>query len=197
MRWSFGIFAFVAASLLSGCGGGAADTASGPAWQQETAHFYPLSDIAGGNVEKLGVAWEFTDFVARGRTNRGIEATPVVVDGVMYESGPWSVVYALDAKTGAERWRYDPEVDGAYARRACCDAVNRGVAVADGLVFVGTLDGYLAAVDARTGRQAWKTDTLTDRTRSYTLTGAPRVAGDNVVIGNSGAEMGVRGYVSA
>lgn len=181
--------------LLSGCGGPGGGKV--PSWQEETAHYYPASQIEASNVAKLGVAWEFKDFVVRGRTNRGIEATPVVVDGVMYTSGPWSVVYALDAKTGKLLWQYDPGVDGQYARRTCCDVVNRGVAVDDGIVYVATLDGYLAAVDAKTGKEKWKADTFIDRTRSYAITGAPRVAGRNVVIGNGGAEMGVRGYATA
>ncbi|MBW8296335.1 MAG: PQQ-dependent dehydrogenase, methanol/ethanol family [Sphingopyxis sp.] len=170
---------------------------NGNAWMRETAHYYPASDITPANVDELGTAWEFTDFVVRGSTHRGVQATPVVVDGVMYVSGPWSVVYALDAKTGKQIWQYDPDVDGQHARRTCCDVVNRGVAVDDGVVYVATLDGYLVGIDAKTGRENWKTDTITDRTRSYAITGAPRVAGGNVVIGNGGAEMGVRGYASA
>jgi quinohemoprotein ethanol dehydrogenase len=183
--------------LLSACGGSGGAPEQVAAWQQETAHFYPAAQIDAENAPKLGVAWEFTDFVVRGRTNRGVEATPVVVDGVMYTTGPWSVVYALDARNGKLLWQYDPEVDGQFARRTCCDAVNRGIAVADGVVYVATLDGYLAAVDAKTGKPLWKTDTITDRSRSYAITGAPRVAGKNVVIGNGGAEMGVRGYATA
>ncbi|WP_254292682.1 PQQ-dependent dehydrogenase, methanol/ethanol family [Sphingomonas tagetis] len=182
-------------ALLAGCGGEKQD--AGAPWQQETAYFYPTAQIDASNVEKLGLTWEFTDIVVRGRTNRGMEATPIVVDGIMYVTGPWSVVYALDARTGKLRWQYDPEVDGQFARRTCCDAVNRGVAVDDGMVYVATLDGYLVGLDAKTGKQVWKTDTITDRTRSYAITGAPRVAGKNVVIGNGGAEMGVRGYATA
>jgi len=164
---------------------------------RETAHYYPLSKVDASNVDKLGMAWEFSDFTVRGRTKRGVEATPIVKDGVMYLAGPWSVVYALDARSGKELWRYDPEVDGHFARRTCCDVVNRGVAVDDGRVYVATLDGYLVSIDARTGKQQWKVDTITDRSRSYAITGAPRVAGNNVVIGNGGGEMGVRGYVTA
>jgi quinohemoprotein ethanol dehydrogenase len=185
-----------ATALLGGCGS-AERPDRGTAWQQETAYFSPATQIDAGNVTRLGLAWSFDNFVVRGRTNRGVEATPVVVDGVMYTTGPWSVVYALDAKTGALKWQYDPQVDGQFARRTCCDAVNRGVAVADGMVYVATLDGYLVALDAATGKPTWKTDTIIDRSRSYAITGAPRVAGRNVVIGNGGAEMGVRGYVTA
>lgn len=166
-------------------------------WRAETAYAYPGTQVGAATAGKLGVAWEFDDFVVRGSTHRGVEATPVVVDGVMYVSGPWSVVYALDARSGKQLWQYDPEVDGQFARRTCCDAVNRGVAVADGVVYVAALDGYLAAVDAKTGKQLWKVDTITDRKMSYAITGAPRVAGKNVVIGNGGGEMGARGYASA
>ncbi|WP_447752573.1 PQQ-dependent dehydrogenase, methanol/ethanol family [Sphingopyxis fribergensis] len=189
------ILALAAALPLAACGGGS--DAGGSAWMRETAYYYSASEVDASNVADLGVAWEFDGMVVRGRTNRGLEATPVVVDGVMYTTGPWSVVYALDAKTGKQLWTYDPETDGQFARRTCCDAVNRGVAVDDGVVYVATLDGYLAGVDAKTGKELWKTDTITDRTRSYAITGAPRVAGRNVVIGNGGGEMGVRGYASA
>lgn len=160
-------------------------------------HHSPLAQINAANVDELGFAWEYDARSRRGQTSRGLEATPVVVDGVMYTSGAWGVVFALDAKTGDELWRYDPDVDGSYARLACCDVVNRGVEVRNGRVYVGTLDGYLVALDAETGEVVWKVDTITDRTRSYTITGAPQIAGDKVVIGNSGGEFGVRGYITA
>jgi quinohemoprotein ethanol dehydrogenase len=115
----------------------------------------------------------------------------------MYTSGAWSQVYALDARTGKEKWRYDPQVDGNYARRACCDVVNRGVQVWKGKVYVGTLDGFLVCLDAATGKVVWKEDTFIDRNSFYTITGPPQIAKDKVIIGNSGAEFGVRGYVSA
>ena len=161
-------------------------------------HYSPLRQVNAGNARTLGLAFEFDDFVVRGRTHRGNEATPLMVDGTLYFSGPWSVVYAVDARTGALRWKHDPGVDGQWARRACCDVVNRGVAVWKGRVYVATLDGYLVALDARTGAVEWRADTFTDRvSMNYSSTGAPRIAGGNVVIGNGGAEMGARGYVSA
>ncbi|MDB6086537.1 MAG: Pyrrolo-quinoline quinone [Gammaproteobacteria bacterium] len=164
----------------------------------EEARFSPLTQIDPVNVATLGLAWEFNDFVVRGRTHRGNEASPLVSDGVMYFAGPWSVVYSLDARSGKLLWKYDPQVDGNWIRRACCDAVNRGVAVWKGRVYVATLDGYLIALDAKTGTLAWKKDTFVDRvTMNYASTGAPRIAGNHIVIGNSGAEMGARGYVSA
>ena len=164
----------------------------------DESRFSPLTQITPENVGSLGLAYEFKDFVVRGRVHRGNEATPLMSGGVLYFSGPWSVVYAVDARNGKLLWKFDPQVQGQWVRRACCDAVNRGVALSNGRVFVATLDGYLIALDIKSGTQLWKVDTFTDRaTMNYASTGAPRVAGDNIVIGNSGAEMGARGYVSA
>jgi quinohemoprotein ethanol dehydrogenase len=156
-----------------------------------------LATINRRNVNRLGLAWSFDDFVVRGRTHRGMQSTPIVMNGVMYVTGPWSVIYALNARTGELLWQHDPQVPGGWARKACCDAVNRGVAVANDKVFSATLDGYLLALDARTGRTLWRTDTFIDRERAYTITGAPRLTDKLVVIGNAGGELGVRGYVSA
>ena len=165
---------------------------------QREEHFSPLTKINAGNVGALGLAWQFDDFVVRGRTHRGNEASPLFTDGVLYFSGPWSVVYAVDARTGRLRWRYDPHVAGQWAGHGCCDVVNRGVALWHGRVYVATFDGFLVALDARDGREQWRVDTFTDRTSmNYSITGAPRIAGRNVLIGNGGAEMGARGYVSA
>ena len=153
--------------------------------------FSPLDQIDRDNVGDLGLAWYFDI-----PTKRGMEATPIVVDGRMYVTGSWSIVYALDAATGEALWRYDPQVPRSWAQYACCDVVNRGVAVWDDSVFVGTLDGYLVALDAKTGEERWRTDTI-DRKPPYTITGAPRVIDGLVIIGNGGADFGVRGYVSA
>ncbi len=153
--------------------------------------FSPLDQINSGNISGLGLAWAFDT-----NHSRGLEASPIVIDGVMYSTGNWSVVYANDAKTGELIWQFDPQVDKAWAVHACCDVVNRGVAVWKGKVYVGTLDGYLVAVDAGTGEEIWRTLTI-DQSRPYTITGAPRVVKGKVVIGNGGAEYGVRGYVSA
>jgi quinohemoprotein ethanol dehydrogenase len=157
----------------------------------------PLHQIDTTNVQRLGLAWEFRDFIVRGRTHRGIEANPLVLEGVMYFSGPWGVAYALDARTGKLLWRYDPKADGQFGRSACCDVVSRGLAVWDGRVYTASLDGYLIALDARTGKLLWRVDTFVNRHWNYTITGAPYIAGENVLIGNAGAEMGARGYVSA
>ena len=153
--------------------------------------FSPLNQINDKNVGDLGLAWSWNT-----GTTRGIEATPIVVDGVMFTSGPWSVVFAHDAKTGELLWQYDPQVPREWGKFACCDVVNRGVAVWKGKVYVGTLDGRLIALDAGTGKQVWSQLTI-DKTRPYTITGAPRVVQDKVIIGNGGAEFGVRGYVTA
>ncbi|MGE0439709.1 MAG: PQQ-dependent dehydrogenase, methanol/ethanol family [Gemmatimonadales bacterium] len=160
--------------------------------------YSPLTRIDTASVAGLGFAWEYQARSHRGRVEHGQEATPIVVDGVLYVSGPWGTAFAVDAKTGAEKWRYDPDVDGSYGRRACCDVVSRGLAVWNGKVYVATLDGQLVALDAGTGREIWKQDTFIDReNRFYTITGPPQVAGRVVVVGNSGAEFGVRGYVTA
>ncbi|MDJ0908266.1 MAG: PQQ-dependent dehydrogenase, methanol/ethanol family [Woeseiaceae bacterium] len=153
--------------------------------------YSPLSDIDTSNVGELGLAWYFDV-----PTDRGMEATPIVVDGRMYVTGSWSIVYALDAATGEELWRYDPQVPRQWAQYACCDVVNRGVAAWGDSVFVGTLDGYLISLDAATGEVNWRVDTI-NRTAPYTITGAPRVVKGLVLIGNGGGEYGVRGYIGA
>jgi quinohemoprotein ethanol dehydrogenase len=155
-------------------------------------HYSPLTEIDQGNVSTLGFAWHY-----KTRSTRGLEASPVVIDGVMYTSGNWGRVYAVDAKSGTEVWTYDPKVPGEWARRACCDIVNRGVEVWKGRVYVASLDGFMIALDAATGREVWRRDTLIDRTRFQTITGAPQIAGGKVIIGNSGGELGVRGYITA
>jgi len=153
--------------------------------------YSPLSAINEQNVSSLGLAWYF-DL----DSERGQEATPIVVDGRMYVSTAWSMVKALDAATGELLWSYDPGVPRAKSLDACCDAVNRGVAVWGGRVYVGTLDGRLVALDAASGQVVWSVQT-TDPEQRYTITGAPRVVKGRVIIGNGGAEMGVRGYVTA
>jgi quinohemoprotein ethanol dehydrogenase len=170
--------------------------ALGRDWQGQ--RFSPLKRMDTANIGTLGFAWEYEFRSRRGRVEHGQEATPLVVDGVIYASGPWGSAIAVDARTGREHWRYDPDVDGSYNRKACCDVVSRGLQVWNGRVYVATLDGHLVALDARDGRELWKVDTLVERdTRSYTITGPPQVAGKVVVIGNSGAEFGVRGYITA
>ena len=153
--------------------------------------YSPLEQINAGNVKGLGLAW-YKDL----DNTRGLESTPLFHDGVIYTSMSWSRVIAVDAASGKELWRYDPEVAKVKARTSCCDAVNRGVALWGDKVYVGTLDGRLIALDAKTGKAIWSQQT-TDPAKPYSITGAPRVVKGKVIIGNGGAEYGVRGFVSA
>jgi quinohemoprotein ethanol dehydrogenase len=155
-------------------------------------HYSPLDQINTNNVVRLGFAWTYDT-----QTTRGLEATPIVVDGVMYTSGSTGKAYALDAKTGKEIWSFDPHADLRVNREACCDEVNRGVAVWKGKVYVASFDGILYALDAATGKTLWRADTITDKKIGYSVSGAPEVAGHVVVIGNAGSEYDARGYVSA
>jgi quinohemoprotein ethanol dehydrogenase len=176
---------------------GAAGPADWPAPGSDAdgTYFSRLAVVNNVNAAQLGFAWQY-DL----GTRRGQQATPVVIDGVMYTSGTWGFVYALDAATGRELWKFDPHVDGQVGRNPCCDIVNRGVAVWNKRVYVASLDGVVHALDAATGRQIWQADSIIDHALPYASTGAPLVAGHVVVIGNAGADMehgGVRGYVSA
>ncbi|MGE0662485.1 MAG: PQQ-dependent dehydrogenase, methanol/ethanol family [Hyphomonadaceae bacterium] len=196
---ALGIFA-----LLSGCGGpanvnsarmAAADREPGN-WMSHgrtysEERYSPLRAINADNVNELGLAWSYEL-----REPRGAEATPIVIDGVMYVTSAWSIVYALDAATGEELWVFDPQVPRERGASACCDVVNRGVAAWNGKIYVGTLDGRLIALNARDGAKLWETVTV-DQSRPYTITGAPRAARGLIFIGNGGSEYGVRGYVSA
>jgi quinohemoprotein ethanol dehydrogenase len=153
--------------------------------------FSPLEKIDATTVKDLGLAWYFEL-----GDNRGQEATPLIIDGMIYITGNWSRVYALDARSGDLKWSFDPEVPKDEGVKACCDVVNRGVAAWGDKLFVGTIDGRLIALDRATGKQVWSVITV-DQTKPYTITGAPRVVKGKVIIGNGGAEYGVRGYVSA
>jgi quinohemoprotein ethanol dehydrogenase len=154
--------------------------------------FSKLNQITAQNVGSIGLMWTYNL-----ESIRGVEATPLVVDGIMYVTAPWSVVHAVDVRSGKRIWTFDPQVDREKGYRGCCDVVNRGVALYKGKVFVGAYDGRLIALDAATGRKVWEKDTIIDRSMSYTITGAPRVFNGRVVIGNGGSEYGVRGYVTA
>ena len=154
--------------------------------------FSKLNQINAQNVGKLGLVWSYPL-----ESSRGVEATPLVVDGIMYVTASWSVVHAIDARTGKRLWSYDPKVDKEKGYKGCCDVVNRGVALWKGKVFVGVYDGRLVALDAVTGKVAWEKDTVVSKEHSYTITGAPRVFNGKVIIGNGGAEYGARGYITA
>lgn len=203
----------LACAVLYGCGGGSktetaaiakvdsariAASANEPGVWLTTGGGYhdqrysPLQKVDAGNVAKLGLAWTYKVDV-----DRGAEATPLVVDGIMYTTGAYSIVYALDAKTGKQVWKYDPEVPRSKSGNACCDVVNRGVAIRNGKVYLGAFDGRLIAIDAKTGSKVWEANTVDEPSRSYTITGAPMMVNNLVVIGNGGAEYNARGYVSA
>jgi quinohemoprotein ethanol dehydrogenase len=155
-------------------------------------HFSALQQINADHVQQLGLAWYYDLDSA----HRGQESTPLEIDGVMYVTSAWSKVFALNAKTGAPLWTYDPKVPGQAALNACCDVVNRGVAAWKGRIYVGTLDGRLIALDAASGKPVWVVKTVPLGGR-YTITGAPRIVKNLVLIGNGGGEMGIRGYVTA
>jgi len=158
---------------------------------QQAHRFSGLDQINPGNIARLKPAWslEFD-------TKRGQEATPIVVDGVAYVTTAWSKVYAVDARTGRRLWFYDPKVRGDAGVFGCCDVVSRGAAVYRGRVYVATFDARLIALNARTGKPVWSAE-VAPADSTYTISGAPRVAGGLVYIGNAGGEFGGRGYVSA
>jgi quinohemoprotein ethanol dehydrogenase len=153
--------------------------------------FSPAEAINQTNVKDLGLTW-FADM----DTARGQEATPLVIDGKIYVTTAWSKVKAYDGATGKPLWDFDPEVPGETGVKACCDVVNRGLAAWGDKLFLGTLDGRLIALDRASGKQVWSTVTV-DQSKPYTITGAPRVINGMVLIGNGGAELGVRGYITA
>ncbi len=203
-RVSFGLTALLALGLCangpkSGGVDGAAIAragADGVDWLSygrtyDEQRFSPLTQINAGTVSQLGLAW-FADL----DTARGQEATPIVIDGTIYITTAWSKVKAYDGVTGKLKWEYDPKVPGETGAKACCDVVNRGLGAWGDRLFLGTLDGRLIALDRRTGKPVWSKVTV-DQSKPYTITGAPRVIDGRVIIGNGGAELGVRGYITA
>lgn len=170
--------------------------------------YSPLKQIDSADVNRLGLDWYYDTDAAPGN----LESTPIVSNGTIYGTATWSVVFALDARTGRELWRYDPLIshrnfplgpngvpDSSRPRMGpslCCGPANRGVALYEGKVYVGLLDGRLVALDARTGKVVWQVQT-TPKNADYSITGAPRIVRGKVIIGNGGAEFATRGYVSA
>jgi quinohemoprotein ethanol dehydrogenase len=161
----------------------------GRTWDEQ--RFSPLERINDKNAGNLGLAW-YADL----NTKRGVQATPLFIDGVLYNVSVWNVVTAYDGKTGKQLWTFDPKVESKWARLACCGPSARGIAAWKGNIYIGALDGRLIAVDARTGTQRWSVPTF-DSSQAYSITGPPRVFDGKVVIGNGGADYGVRGFVSA
>ncbi len=154
--------------------------------------YSPLKLINAANASQLGLAW-YGDLNERGGS---YETTPVAADGQVYVTSPWSKVYAFDAKTGKALWKYDPQVPGGYSVKLCCGIVNRGVALWQGKVIWGTLDGRLIAVDAKSGRKVWERQVL-DRDLTLSITGAPRIADGRIFIGEAGSEFHQRGFMAA
>ena len=159
--------------------------------------YSPLDSVNRDNVDELDLVWSF-----KFDTARGMEATPIVHDGIIYVSTGWSHVHAIDARSGEELWHYDAKVPKAQLAKTCCGPVNRGVAIwqedSDSplQIFFGALDGRLIALDAATGMENWSVQS-TPTDGNYSVTGAPRIVKGMIIIGNGGAELGVRGYVSA
>ncbi|AKH44141.1 Quinohemoprotein alcohol dehydrogenase ADH-IIG precursor [Croceibacterium atlanticum] len=163
---------------------------TGRGWDEK--HYSPLDQINDSNVGRLGLAW-YDDL----DTFRGVQATPLVVDGVLYNESIYNVVTAYDAKTGRKLWTHDPQVGTEWARLACCGPSSRGIAAWKGKLYIGALDGRLIALDAKTGQEVWTTRTFDAEKAPYSITGAPRVYDGKVVIGNGGADYGSRGFVAA
>jgi lanthanide-dependent methanol dehydrogenase len=158
-----------------------------------STRFSGLQEITASNIKDLRVSWTFSTGV-----NRGQEAAPIVVGDTMYVVTPFpNILYALDlTKNGAMKWRYEPNPEAAAQGVACCDVVNRGAAYADGKVFINTLDGQTCAVDAATGKEIWKTK-VGNINIGESVTMAPLVVNGKVLVGNSGGEFGVRGWLTA
>jgi PQQ-dependent dehydrogenase (methanol/ethanol family) len=177
-------------------GARAADTDDGqwyrPARDYASTRYSGLAQITAENVKQLRPVWSFATGVTRGH-----EAAPLVVGDTLYVVTPYpNLLYALDAHSGAVRWKYAPQPAKAAQGVACCDVVNRGAAYADGRVVFNTLDMHTVAVDARTGRELWRTK-LGEINRGETMTMAPLVVKNKVLVGNSGGELGVRGWLTA
>ena len=154
--------------------------------------FVELDQVTPENVNRLQPAWVF----ATGGENRGLEATPLVHEGVLYLSADESRVFAIDARTGAKKWGFEPEMSDEVERVYCCGSNNRGVALFGELVYVGTMDARLIALHKDTGAVVWETE-VTDWRQGYSITGAPLVVNGLVLTGVAGGEYGIRGFVKA
>ena len=156
---------------------------------QAETRYSPLAQINTGNVNQLGLAWSYDV----GSGGGGQEATPLVANGTLYGITNWSVVFAVDARTGKEKWRWDPEVNQTTVRsKICCGVVNRGLAIYQGMIFAPVIDGRLQALDANTGKVIWEARVAYPQDH-YTVTMAPRIAKGKVIIGASGGDRPTRG----
>lgn len=152
-------------------------------------HYSPLTQINRANVKNLKLAWMYQI-----QSRQHFETTPLVVDGVMYITEPPSDVTALDLKTGRHLWRYRRPIPEGVP--VCCGQVNRGVAILGSQLYLGTIDGHLVSLDAKTGRVLWDVF-VADYKLAYTITAAPLAVKDKIIVGIAGAEYGVRGFLDA
>jgi quinohemoprotein ethanol dehydrogenase len=160
---------------------------------QAESRYSPLNQINAGNVNRLGLTWSYE--IGPGGGNQ--EGTPLFANGVLYSITNWSIVFAVDARTGKEKWRWDPDVNQPAVRpKVCCGIVNRGVAIYNGKIIAPINDGRLVALDAETGKPVWESRVAYTQD-NYSLTMAPRIAKGKVIIGVAGAEYPVRGFFSA
>ena len=163
----------------------------GQSWSEQ--RYSTMTQITPQNIGKLSLTWSYEVGPGGGKQ----EATPLFADGVMYVITNWSITSAIDARTGKELWRWDPEVNQATVRpKICCGIVNRGLAIYENLIISAALDGRLIALDMATGKPVWETRHVWSQD-SYTVTMAPRIAKGKVIIGAGGAEYPVRGLVAA
>jgi quinohemoprotein ethanol dehydrogenase len=182
----------VDSKVLRSVGSAANDPAPG-SWlsygrNQSETRYSTLKQINDSNAKRLGLAWTYA--VGAGGGNQ--EGTPLVWNNTLYGITTWSVVYALDAKTGKELWRWDPEVNQTAVRpKICCGTVNRGMALYNGAIIAPVIDGRLVSLDALTGKPLWESRVAYPQDW-YTLTMAPRIAGDKVIIGASGGDKWTR-----
>src|SRR6185295_12074047 len=152
--------------------------------------YSPLKQVDTSNVSRLGLNWSYD--VGQGGGNQ--EATPLFWSGALYGITNWSVVFAVDARTGKEKWRWDPEVNQTAVRpKICCGVVNRGIAIYQGKIIAPVIDGRLEALDAETGKHVWEARVGFPQ-ENYTLTMAPRIAKGKVIIGVSGGDRPTRGF---
>src|SRR5262245_52886819 len=192
-RSIFGLFAATTVAAFSAATAASNDVErtqhGGDANEQRYA---TLNQVTVDNVGQLGLAW-FADIPERG----GYQTTPLMIDGVLYVTAPWSSLYAFDAKSGKQLWKVDPQAPREMAATSiCCNISNRGAAYADGKIIWGTIDGRLMAVNAKTGQKAWEAR-VADSKLQYSITGAPRIGEGLVFIGVGGAEFYTRGFLSA
>jgi quinohemoprotein ethanol dehydrogenase len=196
-RMIFGLVVAAGVAAYSQSGMAAGHNPNDVEWTQHGGNaneqrYSKLKQVTVDNVGKLGLAW-YAEIAERG----GYQSTPLVIDGVIYMTAPWSSLYAFDARTGKQLWKVDPKAPREIASTSiCCNISNRGAAYADGKIIWGTIDGRLMAVNAKTGKTVWEVR-VADPKLQYSITGAPRIGDGLVFIGVGGGEFYTRGYLVA